>query len=292
MTLKCVNPACTSSHLIKDGAYYRISDRKHVQRWKCKKCKTRFSAATRQKAYLQNKRQVNHSVFNLLASGVSMRRISLILNIHRITVARKLAFLAEIAREKQDAYLCSRLKIRDVQFDDLITIEHTKYKPLTVSLAVENKTRQMLDFEVSVIPASGHLAEISRSRYGWRPDERKRGIMNLFGRIGHYLDKKPVFSTDEDTLYPGLIKRAFPDAVHKQYAGAKSRERGLGELKKLKYDPLFSINHTLAMLRANINRLFRRTWCTTKKRERLAQHIMVYMLFHNSLLTNCPVQVG
>jgi hypothetical protein len=235
---------------------------------------------------------VNHTVFKLLSSGVSMRRISLIANIHRITVARKLAFLAEVAKEEQKRYLNSRPKIKDVQFDDLITIEHTKYKPLTVSMAVENKTRQILDFEVSVIPASGHLAEIARRKYGRRPDQRRKGIMNLYDRIRRYLDEKPVFSTDEDMLYPSLIKRFFPGAAHKQYMGAQSRDRGLGELKKLKYDPLFSINHTFAMLRANINRLFRKTWCTTKERERLVQHLRVYTLFHNSLLTKCPVQFG
>jgi hypothetical protein len=38
------------------------------------------------------------------------------------------------------------------------------------------------------------------------------------------------------------------------------------------------------MLRANINRLFRRTWCTTKKKERLEQHLTVYMDFHNRVL--------
>jgi hypothetical protein len=38
------------------------------------------------------------------------------------------------------------------------------------------------------------------------------------------------------------------------------------------------------MLRANINRLFRRTWCTTKKKERLEQHLAVYLDFHNRIL--------
>ena len=59
---------------------------------------------------------------------------------------------------------------------------------------------------------------------------------------------------------------------------------GQGELKKLRFDPLFALNHTCAMLRANINRLFRRTWCTTKKKERLEQHLAVYMDFHNRIL--------
>jgi len=227
-----------------------------------------------------------------MGSGVSMRRISLILGIHRTTVSRKLSFLAEVADKKHQEYMTARPKVKDVQFDELITIEHTKCKPLSVSMAVENKTRQILGFEVSIIPASGHLAEISRRKYGRRPNLKSKGIMNLFKRIKYCIEVGPVFSTDEDNIYPRLIKRFFPGAIHKQYKGAKSRDRGLGELKKLNYDPLFSINHTFAMLRANINRLFRKTWCTTKKPDRLSQHLMVYLLFHNSLLTKCPVQLS
>jgi hypothetical protein len=51
-----------------------------------------------------------------------------------------------------------------------------------------------------------------------------------------------------------------------------------------KLKPLFKINHTCAMLRANINRLFRRTWCTTKRPEMLKNHLDIYLHFHNKYL--------
>ena len=38
------------------------------------------------------------------------------------------------------------------------------------------------------------------------------------------------------------------------------------------------------MMRANINRLFRKTWCTTKKPERLIDHIELYVQYHNEVL--------
>jgi hypothetical protein len=76
----------------------------------------------------------------------------------------------------------------------------------------------------------------------------------------------------------------FPGAEHARHLGGRGCITGQGELKKLRFDPLFSLNHTCAMLRANINRLFRRTWCTTKKKERLEQHLWVYMDFHNRVL--------
>jgi hypothetical protein len=38
------------------------------------------------------------------------------------------------------------------------------------------------------------------------------------------------------------------------------------------------------MTRANMNRLFRRTWCTTKLPARLADHLAIYAVFHNKML--------
>ena len=130
-------PAAHSTHIVKNGAYFRPSDGKWVKRAKCRGCKRHFSAATFQKPYRQHKRRVNPVCFKLLCSGVSMRRTALLLRIHRKTVARKLAFLAHVSRECQERFLKSLPKVKHLQFDDLITLEHTKCKPLAVSLAVD-----------------------------------------------------------------------------------------------------------------------------------------------------------
>ncbi|HEY8279241.1 MAG TPA: transposase, partial [Bdellovibrionota bacterium] len=73
----------------------------------------------------------------------------------------------------------------------------------------------------------------------------------------------------------------FPKALHKTYEGKRGAQGGQGELKKVKFDPLFSLNHTCAMFRANVNRLFRKTWCTTKRIDRLRAHLMIYAHYHN-----------
>jgi transposase-like protein len=286
MLSRCPNPLCDSSSILKNGAYYRTSDGKWVKRLKCKTCNLHFSAATFEKAYGQNKRRVNPMVFNLLCSGMSQRRIALLLNIHRKTVARKLAFLALVSKERQVRLLKSLPKVQRFQFDDLITIEHTKCKPLAVSLAVESGTRCILGFEVSRIPASGHLAEISRKKYGRQPNQRPRALRRLLEKIRPMVVENASISSDEDPLYSSVVKRSFPNAVHHRYPGGRGCVTGQGELKKLKFDPLFSLNHTCAMLRANINRLFRRTWCTTKKMACLEQHVALYMDFHNTVLLN------
>ena len=172
MTQKCPNPKCQSPDTPKFGAFRRRSDGKWVKRWWCKKCKLHFSSSTLHRTYRQHKWRVNPHIFKLLSSGVSMRRIAILLDIHRITVARKLKFLSQLARERQVSFLGALPKARHVQFDDLITLEHNKCKPLAISLAVDASTRRILGYEVSRIHASGHLAGISRRKYGPRPNER------------------------------------------------------------------------------------------------------------------------
>lgn len=284
MIKRCPNLQCHSLQFRKYGTYYRPSDGKRVQRWRCNRCKLHFSSATFQKPYRQHKRRANPQVFQLLSSGVSLRRIALLLNLHRSTVARKLAFLARVAKERQQQFQDALPKVRHVQFDDLITLEHTKCKPLAISVAVEAPSRRILGFEVSRIPASGLLADISRRKYGKRPNERPQALRNLLAKIRVNVEDGVTFSSDEDPLYAALVRRQYPHAPHHRYPGGRGCVTGQGELKKLRFDPLFALNHTCAMLRANINRLFRRTWCTTKKRERLEQHLAVYMDFHNRIL--------
>jgi transposase-like protein len=286
MLPRCPNPHCSSPQPRKNGTFYRVSDAKAVQRWLCKSCQRHFSAATFQAAYRQHKRRANPEVAQLLCSGVSQRRIALLLRLHRITVARKLAFLAHAAEQRQAQWLEGLPKVRAVQFDDLITLEHTKCKPLAISLAVEEGTRRILGFEVSSLPASGHLAALSKRKYGVRPNQRPRGLQRLFESIRIALDANVSFRSDADPLYPVLVRRNFPGAAHHRSLGGRGCVTGQGELKQLRYDPLFSLNHTCAMLRANINRLFRRTWCTTKKAARLRQHVAVYVDFHNTVLLN------
>jgi transposase-like protein len=284
MIKRCPNPQCNSLQFRKYGTFYRRSEGKWVKRWRCNRCKLHFSSATFQKPYRQHKRRANPQVYQLLSSGVSLRRIALLLNLHRTTVARKLAFLARVAQERQRQAQHTLPKVRHVQFDDLITIEHTKCKPLAISLAVEAPSRRILGFEVSRIPASGPLAQISRRKYGPRPNERPQGLRNLLVKIQGVLEEGAAFSSDEDPLYAALLPRQYPYAPHHRHPGGRGCVTGQGELKKLRFDPLFALNHTCAMLRANINRLFRRTWCTTKKKERLEQHLAVYMDFHNRIL--------
>lgn len=290
MERKCPNINCishtTGSKIVRDGSFFRPSDGRRVQRFRCRCCKKRFSRATFEDSYRQNKRRVNNPLKKLWSSGISIRRAAIILNVNKNTVAKKLDFLGLISQRENLAYLSRQKRSKNVQFDDLQTIEHTKCKPLSVTMAVDEESRKILGFEVSKMPATGHLARIARKKYGRRVDERQKGIERLFEKISDLIEPNALFTSDEHPYYAPKIKKYFPNAKHTQFKGAKSSVAGQGELKKIKHDPLFSINHTFAMLRANINRLIRKTWCTTKDPARLVHHLNIYMHFHNTVLTS------
>mgnify|MGYP003330401068 CR=1 FL=1 len=275
------------SKLVRMGSYRRKSDSRRIQRYYCKSCGKTCSAATFDVCRNQNKRRINHELKWLLGSCVSMRRAAMMLGVSRTTIARKLVFLGEQSRLEQQHYLevLDKEAIQHVQFDELQTIEHTKCKPLSVAVAVSECNRKILGVSVSCMPATGHLAKIARKKYGKRRDERRKGLRRLFEQLQGIAVKKATFLSDEHPYYRQIVARYFPQSSYVQVLGAKGAVTGQGELKKIGRDPLFYINHTLAMLRANINRLVRKTWCTTKKAERLLDHLSIYMSIHNKLLT-------
>jgi len=279
-------PQCSlASSVIRDGSYYRKSDARKIQRYRCKKCHLKFSNASFSAEIHQNKRRVNHTLLLLFASGISQRRAAILLKVHRTTIKRKFEFLALQSRIKNQQFLRRRYKYSlasEVQFDDLITIEHTKLKPVSVSTIVDKKTRVILGTKVSQIGSFGLLAKISRKKYGRRKNNHRQKLNELFSETHCFISKRARLESDEHHLYPKVVQAYFPDGEHIRYKGGRSCIAGQGELKKLRYDPLFVINHTYAMLRANINRLFRRTWNTTKCLSQLQNHLDIYIYAFNT----------
>ena len=130
------------------------------------------------------------------------------------------------------------------------------------------------------MPAKGLLAKRARKKYGPRKDGRKRARRKLFSCLQQNILPAALIESDENPHYPPDVKEFFPTAHHQTYKGRRGCVVGQGELKEGGFDPLFSLNHTAAMLRANMNRLFRRTWCTTKKLTELDNHIAIYAMAH------------
>lgn len=272
--------------VVRAGFYRRRCGPRLVQRYFCKNCARSFSSQTLASTYRQKRPDLNHKVRALLCSNVSQRRCAKLLGVDHRTVVRKFRFMA-----RQSAILneIRRSKLRktppdSLQFDDLITSIHTKCKPASVSLAVNAKTREILGIQVSEIPARHPLVEISLKKYGPRKDERPAALRRLFRGLRPVIHPGAILRSDCDPEYGKHVHRHFPSVIHEQFRSRRGRSGGFGELKRVGLDPLFALNHTCAMLRANMNRLARRTWCTTKTKIGLVLHLELYAHYHNTEL--------
>jgi hypothetical protein len=280
----------TNPHaIIKSGTFLRHSDHVKVQRFYCKTCKRSFSTETQSPYKYQKKRHLNDTVFTLFASCLSQRRMAKVLSVNRKTVVRKFELLGRLClRDIEAKKHLPKRSIGDIVFDEMETFEHSKMKPLSIALAVEDKTRLILDFKVSSMKAKGLLAKKAKEKYGFRKDERKKNLNLMLGKLKELSPRPSLIKSDMCPHYPAPVQKIFPESYHQVFKGRRGCVVGQGELKAGGFDPLFSLNHTAAMLRANVNRLFRRTWNTTKKLECLKYHIAIYVFYHNLRLLKDP----
>ena len=282
---KCIADSKICPKIRRCGSYYRTSDSKSVPRFQCQVCGKHFSRSTSDPYYRKRERRKSRKVKDLLDSLVSLRRAAKKLKINRKTVARMLVIEGALSKAEIEARNLERGPISVIEFDDLETFEHSKCKPLSITLAVESKSRIILGFTVSRMPARGPLAHFAREKYGITRDERRQGREELLHHLKLFAAEDALFKSDENPHYPASLKKIFPHALHKTYKGKRGAITGQGELKKVLFDPLFSLNHTCAMFRANVNRLIRKTWCTTKRIDRLVAHLYIYANYHNREIT-------
>lgn len=273
--------------IVRKGSFYRSSDSRRIARFRCLTCKRSFSRASGSECFGQKKRRINEPLRVQLVSGVSHRQAARNLGISRHTVAKKALFLKARSEKWQRSFLRTysiKNPVMEIQFDEMESSEISKCLPVSIPLVVESKTRLILGFRVCSMPAKGHLAKVSLRKYGPRADERAQATHELLTELKPFLPHLQTIRSDENPKYPSWIEPHFPKAKHLKYKGRRGHVAGQGEMKVGGFDPLFSLNHTAAMLRAKIARLFRRTWNTTKRRDRLAAHISIYVQEHNQII--------
>lgn len=263
----------------KRGFYKHQNSR--IQRWHCPECGKSFSDKINSDTYRERLTHLRRNIFFHFVNRGSQRRLAISQQIHRKTVVAYFIKIGKLAHHAINFDNLALEKSVKIQFDDMETFCHTKCKPLSISLAVEGATRRILGIQVSQMPAKGKLIHIALKKYGPRADLRSEGRDYLFKRIKNMVADEAEILSDKNPHYANDIKKHFPKATHYTVKGIRGCVTGQGELKATSHDPLFSLNHTCAMFRDNINRLSRRTWNTTKSPERLSLHLAIYALFHN-----------
>ncbi len=168
-----------------------------------------------------------------------------------------------------------------IQFDDIETFVHSKCKPVSITMAVETGSRRILGFEVAEMPAKGHLVKKALKKYGKRRDQRSESRKRLFTTLISLVTPTVEIKSDDNPHYPKDVEAYFPLSTHIRVKGGRSSLTGQGELKKQKFDPIFSFNHTAAMVRYRLSRMIRKTWCTSKKIEGIEEHLLLMVAHHN-----------
>lgn len=265
--------------LIRHGTFLRKEDGRRVQRFYCRYCGRSPSSSTGSDAFGQKKRRINKEIRRLLTIKVGQRAIARHLGIDPKTVDRKLQYWGRVSRR-----YFAKLRVRGlekIQFDEMQSSIHTKCKPVAIPIVVCAETRMILALGVASMPAQHPLKEIALRKYGPRADDRPEAIASVLERVKPMVVPWVTITTDMAPRYPEPIWSILPDAVHQAHRSRKARKHGNGELKKIGFDPLFSFNHTAAMLRDSVSRLVRQTWCNSKRADRLEDHLYIAAQIHN-----------
>ena len=285
MISRCPNCNRTPSggtKIVLNGHYFRNDDSRWIQRYWCHGCNKGCSDATGKRWFRSKKRRFHEELRKRFANLGGVRPLSRDTTLNRKTVARKLVLLGEEAEERFRAANLLEKKARVIEFDDMETFEHTRCKPLSITLAVHRRTKRILGFEVSSMPAKGMLVEKAR-KYGPREDTRGAGRARLFETLKDLVHEEAQIRSDSHPAYPKVVREHFPKARHVTFRSRKGSNTGGGELKEGVYDPLFALNSTCACFRMRVTRLLRKTWYTTKRPDRLRSHLYIYAEAHNRL---------
>ena len=277
---KCRNhrPDCSPAEFIRRGFFVTKWNGQPVRRYQCRACRRTFSSHTWRPHYRQHRPDLNDRVFRLYVSGITQRRMAIVLGVNRKTVVRKFVFLAKLARSHHDQRIArGTLLTGSAQFDEMQTFEHTRLKPVTIAIAVRAKTGEVIDATAAPISYRGPLAAIAFRKYGPRRDRSRFAIAKTLRRLSDCARPQLVVTTDRHPAYPQALRSRIPYAFHH----ATSRIPKTKTDRKNKNDALFTLNYTAAKLRNDLSRLGRKNWVTTKKISRLQAHLDLYLAWNH-----------
>ena len=269
------------------GHFTRDCDGRTVQRFLCLECRRTFSTQTFRVDYRLRKPQLNHGLFGPFVSKVTHRQAARVLGCSRATVAHRLRLLGEHCKSFHLARLARATKDRGLfgtfQLDELETFEHSRrLAPVTVPVLIERSSYFVVSLETAPLPCRGRLSESDRRRkqerervHGVRKSGSRRAVAKCLEALAtfHGVSDVVEVQTDRKTTYASLLRHQFGSRlVHRRYSSTDKRDYE---------NPLFPINHTLAIMRDGISRLVRRTWAASKLRERLERHAWIWIAWRN-----------
>ena len=283
---RCPNVACAAHHeppagfFTRSGSYVAACHDQPVPRFRCRSCKKSFSRQTFRHSRGDRRPECNVPLLELLVSGVGLRKAAELLRLDVHSVQKK---KLKIGRSCSwlHANLAPRLpEGRTFLLDEEESYEGASIRPLTVPLLIEQRTWFL------VAATAGSIRRLAargtKRRQRQERDERKRGrrldesnacVERVLGELARRTSGQLTLHTDEKRAYRTIAQRVLaPRLTHLTTPGRAPRNQ---------HNPLFAINVTIAMTRDYCGRLRRRSWLVSKKKERLQNHLHIYIAYRN-----------
>jgi transposase-like protein len=254
-----------------------------IPRFRCKACGRSFSARTFSVEFRLHKPEHTDWALELFASCVSMRQAGRLGGrLSRGSIARRMVRFGlhcqRLLRRTRRDCLAGRL-LSEFQLDEAESFEaHRVLAPLTVPVLLERETRLVLSTSVGTLPARVPRKSARFRRLPAEIRARSNRSSVVVGRCLAALLRVAapgsLLVTDRKPAYRALLRRLDP-------RGTIAHGTVSSKAPRTQRNPLFPVNHTLAMMRDGLSRLRRRTWCHAKKRLRLWCHLGIYFAWKN-----------
>ncbi|RDS85886.1 hypothetical protein DWU99_01010 [Dyella psychrodurans] len=207
---------------------------------------------------------INQHIWDLVVSGVTMRRAAALVGCTRRTVGRKVQHMARRAWKHHTAH---GPRTGHAMLDELETYLGARWRQVTVAVVIRASTREILAIAVGPVASTMKAGQAA----GWTKDRRVATVRDALDQARPFLKAGAVLTTDGATYYPKAIAEVLPAGVVHRVVHSPVGQQGPV------HDPLFPINQTFARMRQDLPRLFRSTWSTSKTLHGLNTHLWLYL---------------
>jgi hypothetical protein len=247
----------------------------------CFGCERSFSARRFLVEFHLHKPQLTPWAIDQLVSSVSLRQAARHGKLSRASLERRLRRFGNHGQRLLRHTVRKGPRLEGIfQMDEAESFERSRLEePLTLPVLIERESRLAIAAAVGTLTPRG--SRRAKEKEGEKDLRRRRSQSNrvvarclerLVRAVGR--EGGALLMTDQKPSYPAILRRF-------NSWGRVKHARCSGKLPRGKRNPLFPINHTLAMIRDGLSRLRRRTWCHSKRRLRLWQHLGIYFAWKN-----------
>lgn len=255
-----------------------------VQRFQCRLCHHRFSAATFSIDYYAKRRVSYHRLLGLAVNAASIRGSARQLHVSPGAVSLRLAKLARQALALH-AELAPRVRLAEsLVADGLQSFWVSQYYPTHFNTLLGAQSQYMYALTTATLRRSGRMSPTQHVRRAElelrdRPDSGELGIRFaelLRGAAAQWQavpEEERRLITDEHTLYPRVLATIPVEGV--RHTRISSRH------PRTLHNPLFAANYFDREIRKDLAEHRRETVCFARSAAASVRRMWVYAAYHN-----------